>query len=137
MSNPNNRILLFFSLSLAFTYPSSILVSGLFLQVMTTARARLDDQSRSMREEYEATSALLCVLERIASAEAEVVQVLCASADSANGHLLPTTSNNNNSSSNAKSQSQGQGQGGVGWRGRVGSGVGVGVLPPRTVAFQR
>ena len=119
---------------------------------MTTARARLDDQSRSMREEYEATSALLCVLERIASAEAEVVQVLCASADSANGHLLPTTTssssnsnnnNNNNGSSNAKSQSQGQGQGqsqgqgGVGWRGRVGSGVGVGVLPPRTVAFQR
>ena len=101
---------------------------------MTTARARLDDQSRSMREEYEATSALLCVLERIASAEAEVVQVLCASADSANGHLLPTTTS---SSSNAKSQSQGQGQGGAGWRGRVGSGVGVGVLPLRTVAFQR
>ena len=87
-----------------------------------------------MREEYEATSALLCVLERIASAEAEVVQVLCASADSANGHLLPTTTS---SSSNAKSQSQGQGQGGAGWRGRVGSGVGVGVLPLRTVAFQR
>ena len=104
---------------------------------MTTARARLDDQSRSMREEYEATSALLCVLERIASAEAEVVQVLCASADSANGHLLPIN-NTTSSSSNAKSQGQGQGQsqGGVGWRGRVGSGVGVGVLPPRTVAFQ-
>ena len=78
----------------------------------------------------------------------QIVQVLCASADAANGHLLPSTNTTtaaaaNNSSNNAtrqgldKAQGQGQGQGGAGWRGRVGSGAGNALPPSRTVAFQR
>ena len=97
---------------------------------MASARARLDDQARGMREEYEASSALLCVLERIASAEAEVVQVLCAAADAANGQLPPTTSNNSTATTSTTNGSNNK-------MGRVGSG-GAGVLPTsRTVAFQR
>ena len=102
---------------------------------MAAARARLDDQARGMREEYEASSALLCVLERIASAESEVVQVLCAAADAASGQLpSTTTSNNSTNNSTAITTTNGSINNRVG---RVGSGVAGIPAPSRTVAFQR
>ena len=44
-------------------------------EVLAGARGRLEEQARRAREEYGATAALFCLLERVASAEAELVQV--------------------------------------------------------------
>jgi hypothetical protein len=44
-------------------------------EVLALARARLAEQAGRGREEYEGAAALFCLLERVASAEAELVQV--------------------------------------------------------------